>query len=850
MAIAIWRRRRVEDYLTISLAAGRAFHNLVESTMETLATPIIIPDLWQQRAIQALQEGKDVIVSAPTGAGKTYIFERLIEAGFAGRAVYTVPTRALANDKRMEWMHKRWDVGLQTGDRSENTGAPVVVATLETQRHRLLRGEGPDLLVIDEYQMIGDPDRGMHYELAIASAPADTQLLLLSGSVKNPQSVARWLQRLGREVTCIHHTERPVPLEEVHVDALPDRVPSSVQGFWPRVVARALRSEMAPLITFTPQRKAAEDLAFQLARMLPEEDPLILTPEQQRLAGTALGRLLKARIAYHHSGLDYRQRAGLVEPLAKAGQLRVVVATMGLASGINFSMRSVLVTGREYRVSDHNRLVRPDELLQMFGRAGRRGLDRIGYVLVAPGKPRLMEARPLHLRRHNQTDWPSLISVMHHAVESGHDPVPAAQNLSARLFNEERIPLGLRDFRQNGAPRQINMEASVVRQKIVEFQTPDGDWERRRAPRRCPLSQTWIFTEDKWIPALSHPKLLSTLKFGSLCRLSDSGGLKIKYGRELPIARMGRTEKEGELVITRALLRMLQESDSGKGQLHRFGWSLDKVEKKIFPMLQVLTQGGEPAEWLERNGSFFVRLDYSRAETMAIIDNQKRGLIDPPERVQVHEARLDFGPISQKSGTPPTPETAAEAWYQLGLINDNARPTRRGLLFSFFNHGEGLAIAAALEDPSYPIDELVEHIANLRAGHRFSEHEVSSGRLGSVCRATFGFRNIEGYLHKGLPEGYGDGAAEWLFNVSGNLKRRSLRHGELGQGDVERVKLEWRSLLQHIASAPPLDWTRWLQFQRAAIERLDSLPLPRPFDDFPPLTATQKQRHKSFLRFE
>ncbi|MCC5834667.1 MAG: DEAD/DEAH box helicase [Opitutales bacterium] len=818
--------------------------------METLATPIIIPDLWQQRAIQALQEGKDVIVSAPTGAGKTYIFERLIEAGFAGRAVYTVPTRALANDKRMEWMHKRWDVGLQTGDRSENLDAPVVVATLETQRHRLLRGSGPDLLVIDEYQMIGDPDRGMHYELAIASAPPDTQLLLLSGSVKNPQSVASWLGRLGRDATCIHHTERPVPLEEVHVDALPDRVPSSVQGFWPRVVARALRSEMAPLITFTPQRKAAEDLAFQLARMLPEEDPLILTPEQQRLAGTALGRLLKARIAYHHSGLDYRQRAGLVEPLAKAGQLRVVVATMGLASGINFSMRSVLVTGREYRVADHNRLVRPDELLQMFGRAGRRGLDRIGYVLVAPGKPRLMEARPLHLRRHNQTDWPSLISVMQHAVEAGHDPVPAAQNLSARLFHDERIPLGLNDFRQNGAPAKVLNEGSVVRQKVVEFQNPDGDWERRRAGRRYPLAQTWIHVKERWLPALSYPDLLANLEHGSLCRLSDSGELKIKYGRELPVARMGRTEKEGELVLTRSLLRLLQSEDSKNKRLHRFGWTLDRVERQIFPKLPALTQGGEPVEWLERNGSFFVRLDYSRAETNAIVDSQKRGLINAPERLQVHEARLDFGPISQKASAAPTPDTAAEAWYQLGLIDDNARPTRRGLLFSFFNHGEGLAIAAALEDSSYPIDELVEHIANLRAGHRFSEHEVSSGRLGSVCRATYGFRNIEGYLLKGLPEGYGDGAAEWLFTVSGSHQRRSLRQSELGQGDVERVKLEWRSLLQHISNAPALGWDRWLDFQRTAIERLDQLPAPKTHDNFPPLTAAQRRRHKSFLRFD
>ena len=84
-----------------------------------------------------------------------------------------------------------------------NLDARVVVATLETQRARFLRREGPKLLVVDEYQMIGDPVRGVHYELAIALAPPHTQLLLLSGSVKNPQDVVSWLRRIGRDAVLI-----------------------------------------------------------------------------------------------------------------------------------------------------------------------------------------------------------------------------------------------------------------------------------------------------------------------------------------------------------------------------------------------------------------------------------------------------------------------------------------------------------------------------------------------------------------------------------------------------------------------------------------------------------------------
>ena len=144
--------------------------------LEGLRVNLIIPDLWQQEAVRALQQGKDVVVQAPTGSGKTYIFE-LLYPKLKEQAVFTVPTRALANDKLAEWRARGWDVGIATGDLAVNLDARVIVATLETQRGRFLRGEGPRLLVIDEFQMIGDALRGVHYELAVALAPRHTQML-------------------------------------------------------------------------------------------------------------------------------------------------------------------------------------------------------------------------------------------------------------------------------------------------------------------------------------------------------------------------------------------------------------------------------------------------------------------------------------------------------------------------------------------------------------------------------------------------------------------------------------------------------------------------------------------------
>src|SRR5216684_130654 len=262
-----------------------------------------VPDIWQQQAVTALREGRNVVVQAPTGAGKTLIFELWSNQGKnRGQAIYTVPTRALANDKLAEWRARGWDVGIATGDLAENLEAPVLVATLETQKNRLIEGDGPALLIVDEYQMLSDKDRGLNYELAIALAPAHTQLLLLSGSVANPQDIVKWLQRLGREAVLVRHEQRPVPLEEVHANNLNYHLPSEIRGYWPRFVAKALAEDLGPILIFAPRRQAAEALAAELGRQLPTPNPLSLRLDQKQLVGEALAKMLKSRIAYHHSG--------------------------------------------------------------------------------------------------------------------------------------------------------------------------------------------------------------------------------------------------------------------------------------------------------------------------------------------------------------------------------------------------------------------------------------------------------------------------------------------------------------------------------------------------------------------
>ncbi len=533
--------------------------------IEGFSVGLVIPDLWQQEAVRALQQGKDVVVQAPTGSGKTYIFE-LLYPNLKTQAVFTVPTRALANDKLSEWRVRGWDVGISTGDVALNLDAKVVVATLETQRGRFLRSEGPGLLVMDEFQMLGDPMRGVHYELAVALAPKATQLLFLSGSVANPRDVVAWLQRIGRDAVLIEHKTRPVPLEETDLGNLSDsqfvqsRSPSRTGGsFWPRMIGRAMRADLAPVLVFAPRRAAAEQIAQAIASALPVRDPLRLTPAQEATAGKSLTKLLRNRVAYHHSGLSYAARAGVVESLAKAGQLNVVVATMGLAAGINFSMRSVIVTDRRYFAGNFERQVEADELLQMFGRAGRRGLDEVGHALYTNDLPRLSDAKARQLKRVAQVDWPSLISVMHAAKQRGEQPFAAAVQLTQSLFSVQRVPLGVEHSLESG-PRPCGLwvtdeRARFVRRGMIEMLNSREEWEAKPAAESVMLGRAFVRENDRWRRALTIPRMLDGVGMGNLCRLREQN----HYGRELPVATV---LASGEVALVKWLRRELKPGEN------------------------------------------------------------------------------------------------------------------------------------------------------------------------------------------------------------------------------------------------------------------------------------------------
>lgn len=664
---------------------------------------LMLPDRWQALALAGLRAGRDVIVDAPTGAGKTYVFERWAEqTNFAKRALFTVPTRALANDKFAEWRARDWDVGIMTGDLCVNPEAPVVVATLEAVQGLVVENtaaappasgasEPFRLLVVDEYHWLADPHRGNHYEGVLLSAPRDLQLLLLSGAVANPGDVADWFRRLGRDAEVVQHRERPVQLEEVDADDLVHGLPRCIEGFWAKRVAGALREGLGPVLVFAPHRADAERLARQFARELPLAEPLSLTPEQEQLCGPALAKLLSRRVAYHHSGLSYAQRAGVIEPLAKAGQLRAVVATLGLSAGINFSLRSVLITASSYRHNHLDREIAPHDLLQMIGRAGRRGLDEVGYVLVSSSTPRMRRAEPLRLKRAAPLPWAFFLR----QLRAGRDATEMAMTEAGRFFTEERVPLGV-----------------------------DATADHASGTLPC--------------------------------------GERTDTGR----ARLARRER-----------------------------------------------------------------------------NPFRGCLDCTHR----DACLSLTPSP----------TLLWQWQRTGVLDRNLQLTVRGEIVSFFLGPEGLALAAALEDRRYPLDDLLFDAANLFAGDRFSgTNPRGIGRLADACTRAYRRISIEGWLHEGVPLQYGSGASESVraLVAEGARTREVLDEIETaGRGDIDRLLTEWRSLLRQVAHAGPLVGDgapmtgrdhfiaeRWDEFRLLAREwlqeaRADSLP------ELPPLTADQRR---------
>src|SRR5689334_17900779 len=375
------------------------------------------PDPFQLEALAAL-EYEDVLVTAPTGSGKTWIarekIRRLLDSG--RRAWYTSPLKALTNSKYQEFIDEFGvdKVGILTGDRKENSDAPLIVGTTEIYRNQLfdsLRGGSEvsaDLVVLDEAHYLADEERGHVWEEAIILTPPRIRLLLLSATIGNAHEFALWLEEV-RGVRCGVITgppKRPVPLRSAVL--LPDR----------RLVTRMTTDErdkkqrmpemppatliatldgynLLPAIVFLPTRRRCDQAASEaaLSRRDPNDDRrearrdfmrTFVEQDAEVRGHRHWDTIVRGGVASHHAGHIPAWKL-VIEKLMSAGLLDAIFATATVAAGVDFPARSVVLTGADARTASGWRPLSASELQQMTGRAGRRGRDNVGFVIAAPG---------------------------------------------------------------------------------------------------------------------------------------------------------------------------------------------------------------------------------------------------------------------------------------------------------------------------------------------------------------------------------------------------------------------------------------------------------------------------------
>jgi ATP-dependent RNA helicase HelY len=400
-------------------------------------------DRFQREAIAAIDHDLNVLVAAPTGAGKTVVANHAVRRSMAQarRAFYTTPIKALSNQKYADLVreHGRDQVGLLTGDNAVNPHAPVVVMTTEVLRN-MIYVDSPALsslgwVVLDEVHFLQDPYRGPVWEEVIVHSPPDVRFVCLSATVSNAEELAGWLDAVrGHTATVVEH-ERPVELVnhylvhdrehrrlvqlETLVGGRPNPQGERFDGAAPsgpareryrqrsrqpwstprrnEVVEHLAGAALLPAIYFIFSRRGCDDAAGAL---VDQGVSLTTAGERRRIREVVAQRVghlppgdlaaldherwrraLECGVAAHHAGMVPPFKEA-VEACFVEGLIKVVFATETLALGINMPARSVVIESLSKFTGEHHEDLTPSQYTQLTGRAGRRGLDPVGHALV------------------------------------------------------------------------------------------------------------------------------------------------------------------------------------------------------------------------------------------------------------------------------------------------------------------------------------------------------------------------------------------------------------------------------------------------------------------------------------
>lgn len=378
-------------------------------------------DEFQIKALEAINEGYSVIVSAPTGTGKTLVADYLVDKSIreGKRIIYTAPIKALSNQKFKDFTQQFGPdtVGIMTGDVVVNPAAPLLIMTTEILRNQVITNDEElnlvSYVIFDEIHWLNDEDRGTVWEESIILAPPHIKILGLSATIANALELANWIEAIRNEkVVLIEEHKRIVPLEYFYFtqetgflgyDELlrfyyhklkhVDKTSSNSPLFNPTThldLVKSIEKSYLPALYFVFSRKQCSDKALELAYkknyLTPAESTKVndifleqfgeedtWSPSTRRLF-----RVCRKGIAYHHAGLLPLQKS-VVEDLFLSRMISVLYCTETFSVGINYPVKSVCFDSLNKYDGRHFRPLANHEFFQMSGRAGRRGIDDKGY---------------------------------------------------------------------------------------------------------------------------------------------------------------------------------------------------------------------------------------------------------------------------------------------------------------------------------------------------------------------------------------------------------------------------------------------------------------------------------------
>lgn len=382
-------------------------------------------DRFQKEAIEHINQGNSVIVSAPTGAGKTVIAEHVITECLKDNrgVIYTAPIKALSNQKYRDFQGLYGNrIGILTGDVSINPDAPVLIMTTEIFHNKAL--EEPESLknytwiIFDEVHYIDDEERGTIWEESIMFLPEHMKMLCLSATVPNISELSRWIESVHKtDFKQVIETERPVPLhfffqcqnevldrlKKLHQSGYKKQISYSYHGkrrfahtFFKANRLQSLlhylqQKDALPCIYFAFGRRRCEELALELYSFnfltSEEQKQISLMYEElcerfdlkKELSAERLSSLIKRGVAYHHAGMLPTLKE-VIERLFTSRLLKVIFTTETFALGINMPARTVIFDQLRKFYGRYHSNLKTRDFYQMAGRAGRRGMDKEGYV--------------------------------------------------------------------------------------------------------------------------------------------------------------------------------------------------------------------------------------------------------------------------------------------------------------------------------------------------------------------------------------------------------------------------------------------------------------------------------------